>query len=51
LSALGRDADFLYDTIDKSIRDAESANTSDLVELWKTIKNDQHTYIDTLKEL
>jgi len=45
LSALGRDADFLYDTIDKYIRDAESANKSDLVELWKTIKNDRHKHI------
>ena len=50
LSALGRDADFLYDTIDKYIRDAESANKSDLVELWKTIKNDRHKHIDMLKE-
>jgi hypothetical protein len=49
LSALGRDADFLYDTIDKYIRDAESANKSDLVELWKTIKNDRHKHIDLLK--
>ena len=50
LSALGRDADFLYDTIDKYIRDAESDNKSDLVELWKTIKNDRHKHIDMLKE-
>jgi hypothetical protein len=50
LSALGRDADFLYDSIDKYIRDAESANKSDLVELWKTIKNDRHKHIDMLKE-
>ena len=50
LSALGRDADFLYDTIDKYIRDAESANKSDLIELWKTIKNDRHKHIDMLKE-
>ena len=50
LSALGRDADFLYDTIDKYIRDAESANKSDLIELWKTIKNDRQKHIDMLKE-
>ena len=29
LSALGKDADFLYDDIDKFIRDAESSNNSD----------------------
>jgi hypothetical protein len=50
LSALGRDADFLYDTIDKYIRDAESANNSNLVELWKTIRNDRHKHVDILKD-
>ena len=50
LSALGRDADFLYDTIDKYIRDAESANNSNLVELWKTIRNDRHKHVDMLKD-
>ena len=33
LYTLGKDAEFLYDHIDKYIRDAESANKSDLVEL------------------
>jgi hypothetical protein len=50
LSALGRDADFLYETIDKYIRDAESANNSNLVELWKTIRNDRHKHVDMLKD-
>ena len=50
LSALGRDADFLYDTIDKYIRDAESGNNSNLVELWKTIRNDRHKHVDMLKD-
>jgi hypothetical protein len=50
LSALGRDAEFLYDHIDKYIRDAESANKSDLVELWKTIRNDRHKHVDMLKD-
>lgn len=48
LSALGKDADFLYDTIDKYISDAESANKSDLVELWKT--NDRQKHVDMLKD-
>ena len=51
LSALGKDADFLYDTIDKYIRDAESANKPKLVELWKTIRNDRHKHIDMLKDV
>ena len=50
LSTLGKVADFLYDHIDKYIRDAESANKSDLVELWKTIRNDRHKHVDMLKD-
>ena len=50
LSTLGKDAEFLYDHIDKYIHDAESANKSDLVELWKTIRNDRHKHVDMLKD-
>ena len=50
LSTLGKDADFLYDTIDRYIRDAERANKSELVELWKTIRNDRHKHVDMLKD-
>jgi hypothetical protein len=50
LSALGKDADFLYDDIDKYIRDAENANEFELVELWKTIRNDRQKHIDMLKD-
>jgi hypothetical protein len=51
LSTLGKDADFLYDDIDKYIRDAESANKSELVELWKTIRNDRQKHVDMLKDI
>jgi hypothetical protein len=50
MSTLGKDADFLYDTIDKYIRDAESANKPELVELWKTIRNDRHRHVDMLRD-
>ena len=50
LSALGKDADFLYDDIDKYFRDAQNANESELVELWKTIRNDRQKHIDMLKD-
>lgn len=50
LSTLGKDAEFLYDHIDKYIHDAEIANKSDLVELWKTIRNDRHKHVDMLKD-
>ena len=33
LKVLGKDADFLYDTIDKYIKDAQNANRQDLVEM------------------
>ena len=50
MSALGKDADFLYDDIDKYIRDAEIANESELVELWKTIRNDRQKHVQMLKD-
>ncbi len=38
LKVLGKDADFLYDTIETYIKDAQNANKSELVEIWQTIK-------------
>ena len=50
LRALGTDADFLYDTVDSYINDAQRSNRSDLVELWQTIKQDRHKHVNMLKE-
>jgi hypothetical protein len=50
LKVLGKIADFLYDTIDTYIKDAEGANKSELVEIWKTIKNDRKRHMHMLKE-
>jgi hypothetical protein len=50
LSSLGKDADFLYDTVDKYISDAESGNKTDLAEVWKTIRNDRQKHVDLLKD-
>ncbi|MDF2738000.1 MAG: hypothetical protein K0S93_1859 [Nitrososphaeraceae archaeon] len=50
LSALGKDADFLYDSVDKYIRDAENGNIPELVELWKTIRNERQKHVDMLKD-
>jgi hypothetical protein len=33
------------------IRDAESATKSDLVELWKTIRNNRHKHVGMLKDV
>ena len=50
LSALGREADFLYDTIDKYIDDAKQSNNEELVDLWNRIKQDRLKHINDLKE-
>jgi hypothetical protein len=41
LRAMGKDAGFLYETIDTYIKDAQSANKNELVETWQTIKKDR----------
>ena len=50
LKVLGKDADFLYDTIEKYIKDAETANKSELVKIWQTIKEDRKRHMHLLKE-
>ena len=50
LKVLGKDADFLYDTIETYIKDAQRANNSKLVEIWQTIKNDRKRHMHLLKE-
>ena len=50
LSALGREADFLYDTIDKYIEDAKQSKNDELVDLWNRIKQDRLKHINELKE-
>jgi rubrerythrin len=50
LKMLGKDADFLYDTIEIYIKDAEKANRSDLVEILQTIKVDRKRHMHMLKE-
>jgi len=50
LKVLGKDADFLYDTIETYIQDAQNANKTKLVEIWQTIKNDRKRHMHMLKE-
>ncbi|HJU59201.1 MAG TPA: hypothetical protein VJ583_05590 [Nitrososphaeraceae archaeon] len=50
LSALGKEANFLYDTIDKYIDDAKKSNNNELVNLWNRIKQDRLNHIHELKE-
>jgi rubrerythrin len=42
--------DFLYDTVDSYIKDAESSNRPDLVKVWQTIKQDRQKHAKMLKE-
>jgi rubrerythrin len=50
LKVLGKDADFLYDTIETYIKDTHKVNRSDLVEIWQTIKKDRKRHMHMLKE-
>jgi hypothetical protein len=50
LRTLGKDADFLYDTIGKYIQDAEKDGRQDLADMWKTIKQDRIKHMRLLKD-
>jgi hypothetical protein len=50
LKMLGKDANFLYDTIETYIKDAEKANKTELLEIWQTIKIDRKRHMHLLKE-
>jgi hypothetical protein len=50
LRTLGKDADFLYDTIGRYIQDAEKDGRQDLVDMWNTIKQDREKHIRLLKD-
>ena len=49
LIALGKEAQFLYSTIDTYRSDAEKANRSDLVNMWNTIKEDRQRHMQMLR--
>jgi rubrerythrin len=50
LAALGREADFLYSTIDTYINDAQKTNRQDLVKMWTAIKQDRERHLQMLRE-
>lgn len=49
LKVMGKDADFLYDTIEVYIKDAQKANKTELAEIWQTIRNDRKRHMHMLK--
>ena len=50
LKVMGKDADFLYDTIEVYNKDAQKANKTELVEIWQTIRNDRKKHMHILKQ-
>jgi hypothetical protein len=50
LSALGREADFLYSTVDKYIQDAQNDGRRNPVDLWNEIKQDKQRHLARLRE-
>jgi hypothetical protein len=50
LGALGADADFLYNIINSYIKDAQSNNRSNLVEMCQTIKQDRQKHTSMLRK-
>jgi hypothetical protein len=50
LIALGREADFLYSTVDTYIEDAKKDNREYLVEIWNQMKRDKEKHLQMLRE-
>ena len=50
LQAMGEDAEFLYDTIETYIRDAQQNDNKELVRTWEKIKADRLNHVNMLKD-
>ena len=50
LIALGKEAQFLYSTIDTYINDAQKANRTNIVNMWNMIKQDRQRHMQMLRE-
>jgi len=50
LRALGKEADFLYSTVDTYIEDAKKDNRQHLVELWNEMKRDKEKHLQMLRD-
>jgi hypothetical protein len=50
LIALGREADFLYSTLDTYIEDARKDNRPHLVDIWNEMKRDKQKHLKMLRE-
>jgi hypothetical protein len=50
LIALGKEADFLYSTVDTYIEDAKKDNREYLVEIWNQMKRDKGKHLQMLRQ-
>jgi len=50
LKVMGKDAEFLYDTIDNYIQDAERAGEAELAATWRKIKSDRLNHVNMFKD-
>jgi hypothetical protein len=50
LMIMGKHAEFLYDTIDTYIGDAQNVNKQELVDMWNKIKTDRLNHLNMLKD-
>ena len=50
LSALGKEAQFLYSTIEIYIIDAEKDNRPQLFDTWKSMKQESQRHVQMLRE-
>ena len=50
LSALGKEADFLYSTVDTYLQDAKKDNRQHLVDLWNEMKRDKEKHLHMLRD-
>ncbi len=50
LIALGKEAQFLYSTIDTYMEDARKDNNSDLENMWRTIKQERQRHLGMLRD-
>lgn len=50
LKVMGKDAEFLYDTIDTYMEDTEKANKKELANTWRKIKSDRLSHVNLLKD-
>ena len=50
LRTLGKEADFMYSTVDKYIEDARRDNRTELVEIWNEMKRDKEKHLQMLRE-